>query len=95
LPPSRPITATGVVVGTCDEGGSCGVKQRTGPYTEAPRLYQTDLRDGVTVTVACQTVGDVRSSRGAGSSAIWYRLNNGAYVSSVYVNVSSYGLPSC
>ena len=25
--------ALGVIVGTCDEGGSCGVKQRTAPYT--------------------------------------------------------------
>lgn len=95
MSPPPPTPATGVVTGTCDEDGSCGVQQRTAPYTEAPRMYQNDLRDGAMVTVVCQTVGDVRSSRGAGVSAIWYRLSNGAYVNSVYMDLSSYGLPSC
>ena len=85
-----------LIVGTCDEGGSCGVQQRTGPYNEAPRKYSNDLKDGMTVSVVCQTIGDTRSSEGHGSSSIWYRLVNGAYVSSVYTNLTApLGMPTC
>ena len=73
-PPSTPAPqqtgSTAVVVGTCDEGGTCGVKQRTAPYTDAPRLVPNDLQDNVTVTVVCQTTGDVRTSTGHGSSSL-------------------------
>jgi len=99
LPPvtTQPQQAgwTGVVVGTCDEGGTCGVKQRTLPRIEAPRLVPNDLKDGAMVTVVCQTTGDLRSSAGHGSSYIWYRLYNGAYVNSVYLNLQTSGIPAC
>jgi len=85
----------GVVVGTCDEGGTCGVKQRRAPYTEAPRLYSTDLHDGATVTVVCRTTGDLRASEGQGASFVWFQLNNGAYVSSVYLDIQPAEVPSC
>lgn len=85
----------GVVVGTCDEGGSCGVKQRNAPLTAAPRLVSSDLQDAMSVTLVCQTSGDVRSSAGYGSSSTWYRLQNGAYVNSVYLDVSGPALPAC
>lgn len=88
-------SASAVIVGTCDEGSSCGVKQRTAPYTAAPRLYSVDLQDGMEVIVVCQTTGDVRSSRGYGSSRTWYRIDNGAYVNAVYLNVAGERLPSC
>jgi serine/threonine-protein kinase len=78
-----PSASSGLIVGTCDEGGSCGVKQRTAPYTDAPRMYPNDLQDNDTVIVVCETNGDVRSSMGHGSSSTWYRLGNGAYVNSV------------
>ena len=95
-PPAAPAPSpVATIVGTCDEGGSCGVKQRTAPYVSAPRLYPDDLHDGVQVTLSCQTVGDVRSSAGHGSSSTWYRLNNGAYVNMVYMDPAPAGLPSC
>lgn len=84
-----------MIIGTCDEGGSCGVRQRSAPYTDAPRLHPNDLRDGAMVTAVCQTVGDSRSSRGVGSSSVWYRLNNGAYVSAVYMTALSSSIPVC
>lgn len=90
-----PQQVFGTIVGTCDEGGSCGVKQREAPYNAAPRLYSNDLQDNMTVTVVCQTVGDVRSSAGHGTSVTWYRLDNGAYVNSVYMDVTSSRIPSC
>jgi hypothetical protein len=86
---------TGVVVGTCDEGGSCGVQQRIAPRTNATRLYPDDLRDGMTVTIACQTAGDARSSAGHGSSTTWVRLTNGAYVNSVYLDIEPAWVPYC
>jgi hypothetical protein len=94
-PPPQQTVWSGIVVGTCDEGGSCGVKQRNAPYVAAARLVPTDLRDGDAVTVVCQTNGDLRSSEGHGSSYVWYRLENGAYVNSVYVNISATGIPGC
>ena len=89
-----PSTATATIVGTCDEGGTCGVKQRTAPLVSAPRLVSTDLRDGDTVTLMCQATGDQRTSEGHGTSSMWYRLANGAYVNSVYFNATP-GLPAC
>jgi serine/threonine-protein kinase len=85
-----------VIVGTCDEGGSCGVKQREAPYVDAERLHPNDLKDGVTVSVVCQTTGDLRSSEGSGSSYVWYRLINGAYVNSVYTSIgAASAIPPC
>ncbi|WP_264079647.1 hypothetical protein, partial [Mycolicibacter algericus] len=66
------------------------MKQRVSPYIQAGPLYPSVLRDGANVTVACLTYGDIQSNQGRGSSAIWYRLNNGAYVNSVYLDVTSY-----
>ncbi|MFL0242941.1 serine/threonine-protein kinase [Mycobacterium sp. SMC-17] len=86
---------TGVVIGTCDEGGSCGVQQRIAPHTNATRLYPDDLRDGMTVTIACQTTGDARSSAGHSSSKTWVRLTNGAYVNSVYLDIEPAWVPYC
>jgi serine/threonine-protein kinase len=94
-PPPQQRSWTAVIVGTCDEGGTCGVKQRTAPYTDAPRLVPNDLQDGNTVTVVCQTTGDVRASAGHGSSNVWYRLGNGAYVNLVYTNLPASGIPPC
>lgn len=85
----------GLVVGTCDEGGSCGVKQRIAPYTDAERLYPNDLKDGTAVTVVCQTTGDLRSNTGEGSSYVWYRLYNGAYINAVYLSLQAGVTPSC
>jgi len=82
------------IIGTCDEGGSCGVRQRTAPYTDAPSLYPSVLQDGTTVIATCQTVGDVRSNLGVGSSNVWYRLNTGAYLSAVYMTAMQ-PIPLC
>jgi serine/threonine-protein kinase len=95
LPPP-PSVFSGVVVGTCDEGGSCGVRQRNAPYLAAPSLVPDNLQDGNSVTVVCQTNGDARSSAGHGTSFLWYRLYNGAYVNSVYLDMSTAsGIPTC
>lgn len=84
-----------VIVGTCDEGGSCGVQQRTQPYNSAPRLYPNALRDGTSVAVVCATTGDLRTSRGRGASRIWYMLNNGAFINSVYATSPRTEIPTC
>ena len=100
--PTRSLTAgpveTGwgaIVVDTCDEGGSCGVQQRTGPFNAAPKMYPNVLQDGSSVTVTCQAAGDMRSSGGHGASRVWFRLENGAYINSVYTTLPSAGIPSC
>ncbi|MBX8691193.1 protein kinase [Mycobacterium sp. 20091114027_K0903767] len=96
-PSALPTAAfrSGLVVGTCDEGGSCGVKQRIEPYTDSERMYPNDLNDGMAVTVVCQTTGDLRSNGGRGSSYVWYRLYNGAYINAVYLSLQGGVSPSC
>jgi len=95
-PLPQPTYWDALIVGTCDEGGSCGLQQRTGPYNAAPRKYAIDLKDGMTVSVVCKTIGDPRTSEGRGTSYVWYRLLNGAYINSVYTNLSPpLGMPSC
>jgi serine/threonine protein kinase, bacterial len=94
--PPPPSVFSGVVVGTCDEGGSCGVRQRNAPYVAAPSLVPNTLQDGSSVTARCQTNGDAQSSAGHGTSFLWYRLDNGAYVNSVYLDMSAAtGIPTC
>jgi serine/threonine-protein kinase len=92
---SAPQQALGVVVGTCDEGGSCGVQQRIAPYTSSPRLVPDDLKDGMTVAIECRTSGDVRTSQGHGVSNVWLRLANGAYLNSVYLDIRASWIPTC
>lgn len=99
--PSRPPSPTSaphwpaVIVGTCDEGGTCGVKQRDAPYVDAERLFPADLKDGMTVRAVCHTIGDPRTSGGT-TSSVWYQLANGAYVNMVYTDLRSpIGMPPC
>lgn len=94
-PPLPPQPWRLTIVGTCDEGGTCGVKQRSAPYTAAGRLVSNDLKDGDSVTVVCQTTGDIRTNDGRGASSVWYRLDNGAYVASVYMHTVPPEIPSC
>jgi serine/threonine-protein kinase len=95
-PPTAPQYWSATIVGTCDEGGSCGLKQRTAPYIEAPRMYPNDLQDGTTVIITCQTIGDARTSGGHGTSHVWYRLVNGAYINLVYTTLKApLGMPTC
>ncbi len=95
--PTRPTT-TGwpvMIVGTCDEGGSCGVQQRAQPNNSAPRLYPDVLKDGAQVVIVCGTIGDQRESQGHGSSVVWYMLDNGAYINSVFTTPPSGQVPLC
>lgn len=95
-PPPPPPVAHGVITDTCDEGGSCGVKQRDAPYTGAKSLVPHVLQDDDRVDLVCQTDGDSASNKNHGNSNIWYRLSNGAYVNSVYVKIqSSERIPPC
>lgn len=95
--PSRIEVAgrSAIIVGTCDEGGSCGVQQRVRPFNDAPRMYPDALQDGTKITVLCYALGDPRSSQGYGSSRVWFQLANGSYISSVYTNASPDGMPQC
>lgn len=89
-PPPPPVPVfegiRGSVYGTCNEGGSCGLRQRSAPYTSAGRLVAHDLADGESVVVMCQVGGDLRTSDGR-SSSTWFRLDNGAYVPSVFLDL--------
>lgn len=101
-PPASPSPSPTVVpywaatiIGTCDEGGSCGVRQRAAPFRDAARLFPNDLRDGATVRAVCHTTGDAQTSGGT-PSYYWYQMANGAYVNVVYTDLRSpVGMPAC
>ena len=102
VPPAAPTTAsgrhpwTGVVAVECGGTEPCELQQRNAPYTSAPRLHPEGLHNGTVVSLACHVVGDERSNPGDGSSRLWYRLSNGAYVNSVYLdNVIATGMQPC
>lgn len=108
LPPSRPTPTSlettapvrapvwvGTITGTCDEGGSCGVKQRNAPRNAAPAITAQPLLDGARVGIVCQTIGDTRQNSGYGSSDLWYQIANGAYIPAVYVTTGTEGFPQC
>ena len=108
LPPARPTSTSletttpvgapvwvGTITGTCDEGGSCGVKQRNAPRNAAPAITAQPLLDGARVGIVCQTIGDTRQNTGYGSSDLWYQVANGAYIPAVYVITGTEGFPQC
>jgi len=82
-------------MGTCDEGGSCGVKQRNAPRNAAPGITSQPLLDGTPVGIVCQTIGDTRQNSGYGASNLWYQITNGAYIPAVYLNTGAEGFPQC
>lgn len=85
---SAPIPGT--IVGTCDEGGTCGVKQRNAPRNAAPGISSQPLMDGTRVSIVCHTVGDTRQNLPGAPSNIWYQLTTGAFIPAVYV-LTGYG----
>ena len=93
--PARAPVWVGVITGTCDEDGSCGVKQRNAPRNAAPAITSQPLLDGTQVGIVCQTSGDTRQNSGYGSSDLWYQIPNGAYIPAVYVNTGTGGFPQC
>lgn len=93
--PVRTPVWAGTITGTCDEGGSCGVKQRNAPRNAAPGITSQPLLDGTRVGIVCQTIGDTRQNSGYGSSDLWYQIANGAYIPAVYINTGTEGFPQC
>jgi hypothetical protein len=51
--------------------------------------------DATTVTLVCQTSGDTMTNTGYGTSSVWYRLANGAYVNGVYLQGQDPGISLC
>lgn len=93
-PPSNGFPAT--ITGTCDLQGQCsGVQQRTEPRNSAPQLLPVILREGSSVTVFCQTIGELRTETDHAPSNLWYRLANGAYVNSIYITPPDGRVPEC
>jgi hypothetical protein len=93
--PPKPV-ARGTVVGTCDEGGTCGVRLRTAPADDAPTFPGELLKDGAGVQIVCQTIGDKSNNLGQVSTDFWYQLDSGAFISAVYVTIDASGrIPDC
>jgi serine/threonine-protein kinase len=93
--PVRAPVRAGTITGTCDEGSSCGVKQRNAPRNAAPGITSQPLLDGTRVGIVCQTIGDTRQNSGYGASNLWYQITNGAYIPAVYMTTGTEVFPQC
>lgn len=84
------------VVNTCG-AGSCKLTRRATP--EAAGRALGTLAEGTAVKIVCQTQGGTVSAK-AGTSRIWDRLQDGSWVSDLYVDTTGKpgftdGLPRC
>jgi len=76
------------IYGTC-ASGACGLNERSAPTSQSKKLGT--LSDGDRVEVVCQTTGERLPGANGATSSIWDRLDNGAYVSDVYVDTPATG----
>ena len=54
------------------------------------------IPDGTPVAIICGQVGDpVFNEKGTGFSTTWLRLQNGSWVTSVFVRINAASVPSC
>lgn len=79
------------VAGTCADL-TCRLRQHVAPSTESSFAGAKLLRDGTKVRIRCQVVGGpVYLHHGHGASVIWDQLENGRYVSDLFLNTARYG----
>ncbi len=91
----------GRVVNTCgaDGTGDCFVALRSAPSSASKEFGR--LNEGASVSVVCQTLGEnVTSSGLGGTTDLWAGTNDGAYISSAYLDGAGLDpyeqtLPSC
>jgi hypothetical protein len=86
------------VSGTC-HGGTCAVGEWSGPGTTSFQPVGA-VHEGQTVGIACQAVGQAVTGAQGGSSPIWDRLLDGAFVPDYYIDTPDYGtfsprIPRC
>lgn len=95
--PSAHVTTTSAthqypIANTC-HGGTCAVAEWTGPgqasYDPAGALHEKQV-----VGIVCQITGETVSGANGGSSAIWDRLDTGAFVPDYYVGTPGIGVPT-
>jgi hypothetical protein len=85
------------VYGTCAAGAgqTCGLNERRRPTIHSEPRGQ--LRDGDSVAVVCQTVGEKQTNPNGVSTDIWDKLDTAAYVTDLYVDTPQIGtgIPVC
>jgi hypothetical protein len=80
------------VVGTCHDG-TCGLAEWSGPGMANFQAFGA-LHDEQTVSITCQATGQSITGSSGGSSAIWDRLSDGAFVPDYYIDTPNYGVYS-
>jgi len=75
--------------------GHPGLNERTLPTKHSAPLGQ--LRDGDSVAVVCQTVGETQTNAQGVSTDIWDKLKAGGYVTDLHVDTPQIGtgIPAC
>jgi hypothetical protein len=79
------------VYGTCAAGAgrTCGLNARLHPTSHSEPRGQ--LRDGDSVTVVCQTVGEKQTNPNGVSTDVWDKLATGAYITDLYLDTPQIG----
>lgn len=86
---------SGVVAVVCDDE-PCQLIQRNAPYAEAPALMPEPLDNGDVVELDCHVIGEEAANAGRRPSSLWYRMDNGAYVNSVFLrHIRATGMEAC
>jgi surface antigen len=87
------------VYGTCADG-ACGLQERTGAgYSSYPSVGA--LSEGAELRIVCQTTGQLVTPNHGTASDVWDRLEDGDYVTDVYVDTPGVGggfsppIPQC
>jgi hypothetical protein len=92
VPEASPALYTYRIVNTC-HGGTCGLAEWSGPGTASFSAVGS-LYDGQSVSITCQAMGENVTGADGGSSAVWDRLTDGAFVSDYYIDTPNYGVYS-
>jgi hypothetical protein len=86
------------VIRTCEVGSSCRVQLKAEPTTRSPTVGAASEHERL--TVVCQAEGEeVSVEGGQAGSVIWNRLEDGKWISDVFVDTGTHGflatLPRC
>lgn len=102
IPSSPRVSATvapspePLMLGVVEGAGAQGLTERTFPSKGVQHRTPRSLVDGTPVAIVCGQIGDpVLNGKATGSSTTWVRLQDGFWVTSVFVRINATSIASC
>lgn len=85
-----------LMLGVVEGAGGQGLTERTFPSKGVQHRTPRSLADGTPVAIVCGQIGDpVLNEKQTGSSTTWLRLQDGFWVTSVFVRINAASIASC